>query len=492
MVLSSTVLALLPVIALLALWWKFRRFYQISSELPGPINYPLVGCGHLFFGKSNEKRFAIVNDLTRTYPSPCRFWLGPKLFVFIDNAEDIQIVLNSPNCLEKAEPYRFIRSVRGLFTSPVDLWKVHRKLLSPCFNNAGLLTSFVSILNEKSKILVQRLEKSIGEESYDVYNDISRCTLDMICATFLGSDLNLQSNKGTKLIKAVEHGSELINNRFYNIWLHPEWIYRRTKHFREEQKCFEQFFALQREVLERRRKERTEITNDSRDQKKSNIFIDQVIQISEETGIFDDTDVRDEICTLIVAGNETSALNLSTIILMLAIHQEIQDEVHNEIVNVLEGCDPTIDHLARLKYTEMAIKEAMRLFPGGPVFGRKCTAPTCISKSVIPEGTNIILGIYNVHRNPKHWGTNVDSFDPDRFLPERVAARHPYAFLPFSAGLRNCVGHKYAIMDMKIILCYLLRSYRFRSPLKMDELQLTMSVTLKITNRQVAIERRGE
>ncbi|XP_065082895.1 uncharacterized protein LOC135705214 [Ochlerotatus camptorhynchus] len=488
----SVTLSLLPIVVYLAFRWKNRRFYRISSELPGPVDYPLIGCGHLFIGKSNEEQFAIINDITKTYPSPCRAWLGPKLFVFIDNPEDMQVILNSPNCLEKADVYRFFRCEKGLFSSPAGLWKVHRKLLAPCFSPA-ILASFVSIFNVKSEILVQRLRKNVDQEVFNLYGDISRCTLDMICATTLGTNMDLQSNEGTEFIKAIEDACELINSRIHKIWLHPEWIYQKTKFYREEKECYEKAYKMSHKILElkqgTRGKSKKATTSDDLDLKKPQIYIDQILRLAEETDVFDDRAIRDELDTIIVGGNETSALTLSHVMLMLAIHEEIQQKVYNEIVNVLGGRDPSIpvhnDHLSQLNYTEMVMKETMRLFPVGPVVARTCTAPTRISKTTIPEGTTVVLGVFNTHRNAKYWGPDVDSFNPDNFFPERVAERHPYSFLPFSGGPRNCIGYKYGLMSMKIMLCHLLRAYRFRSPLKMDQLQLKMSITLKIANKHM-------
>ncbi|XP_062557032.1 uncharacterized protein LOC134221879 [Armigeres subalbatus] len=489
---------LLPVVTYIVLRWKHHRFYRISSELPGPANYPLIGCGHLFIGKSNEEQFAILNDITKTYPSPCRAWLGPKMFVFIDNPEDMQVVLNSTNCLEKADLYRFFRCEKGLFSSPASIWKVHRKLLSPCFSPA-ILSSFVSIFNTKSEILVQRLEKNIGNGAFNLFGDISRCTLDMICATTLGTNMDLQSNEGTEFIKAIEDACELINSRLYKFWLHPEWIYQKTKYYKEEKDCYLKAYKMSHKILELKQEARINLkkpsSNDKIDLKKPQIYIDQILRLAEDTDVFDDRAIRDELDTIIVGGNETSALTLSHVMLMLAIHQDVQQKVYNEIVNVLGSRDPTIavnnDHLPKLIYTEMVMKETMRLFPVGPIVARTCTAPTRISKTTIPEGTNIVLGVYNVHRNPKHWGPDVDRFNPDNFFPERVAERHPYSFLPFSGGPRNCIGYKYGLMSMKIMLCHLLRAYRFRSPLKMEQLQLKMSITLKIANRHmVTVEKR--
>ncbi|XP_053691289.1 cytochrome P450 4c21-like [Sabethes cyaneus] len=487
---------LLPVVIFLLFRWKNRSFYRVSAELPGPKDYPLIGCGHLFIGKSNEEQFAILNELTKKYPSPCRAWLGHKFLIFIDNPEDLQTVLNSPNCLEKADVYRFFHCDKGLFSSPASVWKVHRKLLSPCFSPA-ILASFVSIFNVKSATLVQRIEKHLKHEEFNINEDISRCTLDMICATTLGTNMDLQSDEGTEYIKAIEEACELINQRVYKIWLHPDFIYKKTSYYKAEQENYEKAYKMSRKVLRLKQGERREKLKPSTDEdlRKPQIYIDQILRLAEETDIFDDAAIRDELDTIILGGNETSGLTLSHVMLMLAIHQEVQENVYNEIVNVIGSSDPSVsvqnDHLGKLNYTEMVIRETMRLFPVGPIVARTCTAPTKISKTTIPEGTTIILGVFNIHRNPSHWGSQVNSFNPENFLPERAAERHPYAYLPFSGGPRNCIGYKYGLMSMKIMMCHLLRAYRFRTPLKMDQLQLKMSITLKIANKHlVQIERR--
>lgn len=275
---------------------------------------------------------------------------------------------------------------------------------------------------------------------------------------------------------------------------------------------------MSRRVLDRRNGDRGKFKkniSEAESLKKPQIYLDQIFRLAEETDVFDEQSIKDELDTIIVGGNETSALTLSHIILMLAIHEDIQQKVYQEIVNVIGGTDPSIpvqvEHLTQLNYTEMVMKETMRLFPVGPVVGRMCTAPTKIcndpqphqlkrkqitihfipAKTTIPPGATIACGVYNVHRNPKYWGDNVDDFNPDRFYPERVAERHPYAYLPFSGGPRNCIGYKYGLMSIKIMLCHLLRSYKFRSPLKMEQLYVKMTITLKIANRHmVQIERR--
>lgn len=102
-----------------------------------------------------------------------------------------------------------------------------------------------------------------------------------------------------------------------------------------------------------------------------------------------------------------------------------------------------------------------------------------------------MLCIYSLHRHRKVWGDRATHFDPDRFLPERLAGQHPYAYIPFSAGPRNCIGLKYGHIVVRMFVCWLVRSYRFTTPLRLADLRYRMSVTLKLTNgHMVQAERR--
>lgn len=126
---------------------------------------------------------------------------------------------------------------------------------------------------------------------------------------------------------------------------------------------------------------------------------------------------------------------------MLAIHPNIQERVFAELQSVrsLHDTEVTFNAISQLPYMEMVIKEVMRLFPIGPLIARNCLADTKISKCTIPGGTFVIMSIHNLHRNPAYWGEHSNDFDPDNFLPERIAERHTYAYLPFSGGTRNCI-----------------------------------------------------
>lgn len=147
---------------------------------------------------------------------------------------------------------------------------------------------------------------------------------------------------------------------------------------------------------------------------------------------------------------------MSHTILMLAMYPKYQEKVVQELQSgcSLEDSTITLDTISQLSYMDMVIKEVMRLFPIGPILARNCLEDTAISNCTIPKGTFIILSIHNLHRNPQFWGANPNDFDPDNFLPERVAVRHPYAYLPFSGGTRNCiVSVQILVYSIRLSIC---------------------------------------
>ncbi|XP_023312084.1 cytochrome P450 4C1-like [Anoplophora glabripennis] len=111
---------------------------------------------------------------------------------------------------------------------------------------------------------------------------------------------------------------------------------------------------------------------------------------------------------------------------------------------------------------ERCIKECLRLYPSVPLIARVAGEDIKTrSGYTIPKGCDINIYIYDLHRSPQYW-ENPDKFDPDRFLPENVSKRHPFAYLPFSAGFRNCIGQRYALLEIKALLCGILRKFKLK------------------------------
>lgn len=127
---------------------------------------------------------------------------------------------------------------------------------------------------------------------------------------------------------------------------------------------------------------------------------------------------------------------------MLAIHPECQDRAVAELKEITDDKDTDITRniLENLNYLEMCIMEAMRLYPVVPLMARKCSGNVKLRNFELSPGINVAIGVRQIHRKTKYWGSNPDAFNPDHFLPENIAKRNPYCYLPFSAGPRNCIG----------------------------------------------------
>ncbi|KAG5870212.1 hypothetical protein JTB14_017953 [Gonioctena quinquepunctata] len=157
------------------------------------------------------------------------------------------------------------------------------------------------------------------------------------------------------------------------------------------------------------------------------------------------------------AAAETSSKALWFVLTMLALHTDIQEKVFEEVSEVVGKCE-VVDHVIvrNLKYTEMVISETLRLFPPVPLIIRKVTGDLKLGENVIPRETNIVLNVHRTHRNEKYWKDPL-KFEPNRFLPEEVKNRHPFCYLPFSAGSRNCIAWKYALMSNITVIANIIK-----------------------------------
>ncbi|CAG2058409.1 unnamed protein product [Timema podura] len=191
----------------------------------------------------------------------------------------------------------------------------------------------------------------------------------------------------------------------------------------------------------------------------------------------------------------------------------MKDSAWQELEEIFGHSDrePTLHDLRNMKYLERCIQESLRLFPSAPAIGRKLQEdlhlvhPTKIrtlispssaielnttsalanyateaGKNIIPAGCEVLIPIIAVHRLKEHY-PNPNKFNPDNFLPDRVQERHPYVYIPFSAGPRNCVAQKFAMIESKVIISTVLRQFRVEPITQMRDINLTWNVTLRST-----------
>lgn len=166
---------------------------------------------------------------------------------------------------------------------------------------------------------------------------------------------------------------------------------------------------------------------------------------------FDDTELRDQLVTLVFAGSHTSGATLAWIFHLLATHPEVQAKVASEVDDVLQGHSPTAADIPRLRYTTAMVNEELRLLPTAYVVAREATEPWTSSQGfVAPAGTRVFVPMYVMQRDPRWWD-DPDRFAPERWLQDRPASRHRSAYMPFGLGPRTCLGNDFAKMEAILV-----------------------------------------
>lgn len=167
----------------------------------------------------------------------------------------------------------------------------------------------------------------------------------------------------------------------------------------------------------------------------------------------------------------------------MGIHQDIQKKVYQELFDIFGTSDRPVTYIDTLEmhYLERVIMETLRCYPPVPAIARKTNQEVRLASNknyIIPKGATVVIATFIMHRDADYY-PNPDKFDPDNFLPENTQKRPYYSYIPFSAGPRSCVGRKYAMLKLKVLLATILRNYRMMSDLTEKDFRLTADIILK-------------
>ncbi|KAK9744643.1 Cytochrome P450 [Popillia japonica] len=485
---------IIPLFAVLFLWylllcWKWKKnFFDPMEKLPGDKYYPIFGTTYTLIGVPRSEVFYTLLDSIYKYKPLFRTWNGSHPEVNITKPEHLQVVLRSSTHLKKGIFYDNLYEWlgEGLLISQGAKWFAQRKLLTPAFH-FKILESFMPVFTEKANLLVQDLEPKIEGDYFDVLPMITNTTLDVICETAMGLPVCRLTKNKEEYVKALRDMTEMAMWR--SIKPHFRWhpmfyLHPKGRYFRKILKELHEFSGA---VITERKKQRNNIEVEDTmeeclkkkkrlsflDLKKRLSFLDLVLQAADGPNAISDKNLRDLVDTFLFAGFDTTTNSTCWTLFCLGSHPEAQEKVFEEVRSVL-GDKPqptTIEELNQLKYMECAIKEALRLFPVLGVITRVLSEDIELDGYKIPAGVQAILHIAIVHRDPEHF-PEPNKFIPERFLPENSKTRHPFAYIPFSAGPRNCIGQKFALTEEKTILASIINKYRIKSMLTIDEMRL--------------------
>ena len=344
--------------------------------------------------------------------------------------------------------YRMLRQLmgNGLVTNDGPDWVRQRRLIQPAFASRRL-ARFDGAINALTSSLAARWERQDAAEPVRIDREMSALTLDIVGATLFGRDIKEHAREMAGILDVVNLSS---NDLRSFLTLYP-WI--PTAYNRKWKRAMKRLDAIVYGLMEGRGAD-----GNGSDDLLGRLFAAR----DEETGEgMDDRQIRDEAVTLILAGHETSAMALTWTLYLLATHPEIEERLVEHLEAELHGAPAGTEDLSRLTYLKQVVQEAMRLYP--PVWGyvRRAEAETELGDYVLPARTWVGVVTWALHRHPDFW-PDPERFDPDRFAPERAEERDFFAYLPFAAGPRTCIGAGMAMLEIQLILAQLVPRFRMR------------------------------
>ncbi|KAJ8916565.1 hypothetical protein NQ315_000209 [Exocentrus adspersus] len=464
--------------------------YCIRYRVLCPFSEDLVHCTYLnsrlscpncSLKQSGRNIRSLIETGINNYPGIFKLWIFSKLYCVVSEPKYHEVVLTK--CLGKGELYEDIKSVigHGLFTAPYDLWKKHRRAINPTFNQK-VLDAYVDVFHKNSQALVGKLKQIAGEGQVEVYNLVLKCITDNYCETTLGMTMDDQPGNDVRIREWIKGIFDAISKRFLVPWYHFDVIFHSTNSARRMRSCTEEIHRYTKEVIRKKRLLLEETKQEDQSKKKS--FLDHLMEITYgDDSKFTEQELVDEMNSFLFASAETVTTTISFTLIMLGLHKNLQDKVLEEILEVV-GTTRAVDKddLPKLKYLEMFIKETLRLFPIAYIVGRELHEDVDLGDYVLPAGASVVTSISATHTNKEYW-PDPYNFNPERFLPEEVAKRHPCAYLPFSYGPRNCIGAKFSMMNMKVVLASVVRKFKISTSYgSVRDVEVETSLVIKPKN----------
>ena len=418
---------------------------------PGPAGVPLLGS----FLDVHRNVLEMLERGLREHGDTIRYRMGPFDFVVVHRPEDIRtVLLERVDDFPKSPSYSGLELVvgKGLLTSGGEFWKRQRRLATPAFHHKHLQQLGETMVRCTSE-LVDEWEHLAGPApQLDLHEHMMALTLRIVGQALFSTELSAHVGAmGPALATVLEHANFISTSL---LLAPPPWMpTARNRRFAAAMKVVDDLvldiIAQRRTVSEAGGDMGGEARGDLLGMLMSATDVDGTVRMS-------DRELRDEVATLVLAGHETTAQALTWTFMLLSRHVDVQRRMVAEIREVCGDAPPKFEHLRALEYTGRVIDESLRLYPPAWLFERQARVDIELGGYAIPAGTVIAIAPWTLHRHPGHW-PNPEGFDPDRFLPEAVAARPRYVYLPFGGGPRQCIGVNFALYEAKLVLATVLQ-----------------------------------
>jgi cytochrome P450 len=404
-----------------------------SKKPPGPAPKGIVG---------NLKEFAgdQLGAITRwagEYGDLVSARFGFRHVVFANHPDLVEEVLVNQN-RKFIKHYRLRQTKRslgqGLLTSEGDFWRQQRKLIQPAFHRERIAVY--------ARLMVDRTERMLDSwepgRIRDVQDDMMRLTLEIVAKALFDAEVTGQSANASA---AMETLVRCFIARTGSLVHPPDWL--PTPLNARIRRAVRRLDDILANVIAERRASGAD---------RGDLLSMLVHAMDEESGRkMSDSQLRDEVMTLFMAGHETTANTLAWAWVLLAQHPDAEARLHAELDTVLEGRPPSVADLPRLKFTEWVVTETLRVYPTVWMVGREALDAVELGGYRIPRGTTLFMPQWVVHRDAR-WFDDPEVFRPERWADGLIQRIPRYAYFPFGGGPRICIGNNFALMETALIL----------------------------------------
>ena len=333
----------------------------------------------------------------------------------------------------------------GLLNSEGEFWKRQRRIANPLFHRERVAGFGRAIASSCAEILEGWSKRASPGELVDVTQDLRLLALRIVGRTVLGVELGGETDQ---ISPAVAFASRHVFEQASSVFVTPRFV--PTPGNRQFRRSLRILNAQVASIIALRRSDAAPSTD---------LLQMLLASCDEQTGErMTDEQLRDEVTNFYLAGHETAANAIAWILYLVSERPEVMGRLRAELDRVLAGRPPAVEDMAPLVYTNQVVLEALRLYPPAWILSRSALVSDVIDGIPIKRNTDVFLSPYLLHRHPDHWQKPNDFF-PDHFAPEHAGARHPYAFIPFGAGQRKCIGSQLALLELQMMLAMVVQRF---------------------------------
>ncbi|XP_064648179.1 cholesterol 24-hydroxylase-like isoform X2 [Lineus longissimus] len=463
--LSVPFLAIFAIFMLYVLYILYIRYVKFGHIPRAPLKYSFTS---FFLGHATvlidtaddwRKKIRVWGEWSRDHGDFFGFFVFHNAIMITDNHIVAKQLMTSKKYLKNEEGYKDMMNVfgrrligNGLLTDvDHEHWYRKRQLLNPAFHKLAL-KDLMDEFNLGADCMVSKLlSLADGETTVSLLDIVNRTALDVIGRTAFGLDIDSLNNNKSPFPTSIRLALQGVTSGYkepfcqYNPW--------KRKYVMDVRNACEFLRSFGRKIIN----ERLALVEDGVDL--PNDILTNILKSTKVDPSVTLEELVDDFVTFFVAGQETTANTIAFLLQEVGKRPEVLMRLVEEVDEVIGQKRHIIyDDLAKLEYMNLCLKEILRMYPVATATIRGTTEETVIAGFKIPAETSIMVSFGNIHHKECYF-KDPEEFKPERFMDE--SQREYFTYMPFSAGMRNCIGQNFAMIESRVVLCKLLQTFKY-------------------------------